>query len=353
MRRWTLQIGAVLLLTFAAGGCNEQCTAPRLTQESFGSLTSGWLAADPHCGTIGSVVVGAGGVIGRDSGYSGDIWREEVSGTTADLNGVWGSGESDIYAVGAQGTIVHQSMGTLDQYCELDDANWQAEPSPTTQTLYAVAGWGSTDVYAVGAGGTVLHSTGDGTWTMMSVPTSADLFAVWDDGTDVWAVGAGGVILRKPSTGGWTTVASGTNANLRSVWGSSSADVYAVGDGGTVLHGDGSEFSAVGDADVTAQMNLVSVSGDPTEGDVVVAGKMAGDPSSCVVQCMTADGSACESPGISAVGTCAGLSWMGVEGFDPSKGQIVYDWVDAAGWFDGTTGKTVTIDVPSNEACEM
>jgi hypothetical protein len=38
---------------------------------------------------------------------------------------------------------------------------------------------------------------------------------------------------------------SGTNVTLRDVWGSSSSDVFAVGDNGTILHFDGSRWSAM------------------------------------------------------------------------------------------------------------
>jgi hypothetical protein len=40
-------------------------------------------------------------------------------------------------------------------------------------------------------------------------------------------------------------MASGTTSNLYAVWGTASTDVYAVGWDGTILHYDGSQWSAM------------------------------------------------------------------------------------------------------------
>ena len=41
----------------------------------------------------------------------------------------------------------------------------------------------------------------------------------------------------------WTVMASGTDVTLRDVWGTSSTNVFAVGDDATILHYDGSEWT--------------------------------------------------------------------------------------------------------------
>jgi hypothetical protein len=44
----------------------------------------------------------------------------------------------------------------------------------------------------------------------------------------------------------WVEQISGTTQNLRDVWGSSASDVFAVGEGGTILHHDGNKWSIQG-----------------------------------------------------------------------------------------------------------
>lgn len=85
-----------------------------------------------------------------------------------------------------------------------------------------------------------------GTWCVEATPAGAvTLHDVWAaDANNVFAVGDGGTILRR-SGGEWLAMPSGTTASLRDVHGTSASDVWAVGQGGTVLHYNGSAWSAV------------------------------------------------------------------------------------------------------------
>jgi cysteine-rich repeat protein len=81
-----------------------------------------------------------------------------------------------------------------------------------------------------------------------SSPTTQSLRDVWAiDNGDMFAVGDGGTILHFNGLG-WSAMASNTAANLDAVWGSSGSDVYAVGAGGVVMHYDGSAwaFTSIG-----------------------------------------------------------------------------------------------------------
>jgi hypothetical protein len=72
------------------------------------------------------------------------------------------------------------------------------------------------------------------------------LHGVWAiDENDVFAVGDGGTILRRVNGTDWFAMASGTTSNLRSVWGSGSSDVWAGGVLGTLLHYDGTSWSQI------------------------------------------------------------------------------------------------------------
>jgi hypothetical protein len=158
------------------------------------------------------------------------------------LNGVWTAGGADAYAVGQAGTILR-----------LNSDEWSVMASPSGRDLNGV--WGSVDpatgtaaVFAVGAGGTVLsHDTGvSEDWTLEHSGGS-DLTGVWGASpTDVYAVGRAGTILHYNGTN-WSAMDSGTGMDLYAVWGSSAADadspvVYAAGERGTILVYAGSSW---------------------------------------------------------------------------------------------------------------
>jgi len=77
-----------------------------------------------------------------------------------------------------------------------------------------------------------------------SVPQGNSLLKVWGkDAANVWAVGNGGTIL-KWNGSAWSSQSSGTTQFLNSVWGSDASNVWAVGNGGTVLKWNGSAWSS-------------------------------------------------------------------------------------------------------------
>jgi hypothetical protein len=152
-------------------------------------------------------------------------WRKQTSGTTQNLNGLWGSSASDLYAVGAGGAILH-SRG---------DGQWSAQSSGTTMTLSAVWGSSAQDLYVVGAQ-TVLRSTGDGQWHSETAPGNA-YEAVWGSGAgDVYIAGILGIAH---STGDGSWVAQSPSQLARGYFGlggRSASDVWAVGgDGQTTV----------------------------------------------------------------------------------------------------------------------
>ena len=112
---------------------------------------------------------------------------------------------------------------------------------------------------------------------LTSLPVSADaatsgttnwLNGVWGSSpSDVFAVGERGTILHYDGSA-WSAMASGTSNRLNGVWGSSSSDVFAVGEPGTILHYDGSAWSAMTSG---ATRSLRGVWGSSSS-DVFVAG---------------------------------------------------------------------------------
>jgi hypothetical protein len=79
----------------------------------------------------------------------------------------------------------------------------------------------------------------DATWSPMSSGTTRNLSGVWgSSGSNVFAVGDGGTILHYDGRT-WSAMSSGTTESLFGVWGTSATDVFAVGATGTILHYDG------------------------------------------------------------------------------------------------------------------
>jgi hypothetical protein len=61
--------------------------------------------------------------------YDGTSWSPVASGITADLNAVWGSSSTNIFAAGQSGTIIHY-----------DGSSWSVMASGTTADIYGI--WG-------------------------------------------------------------------------------------------------------------------------------------------------------------------------------------------------------------------
>jgi len=149
------------------------------------------------------------------------------------LRDIWGSSDHDIFAAGDGGTILHY-----------DGSTWSQMSSGTENDLRCLWGNSSTDVYAAGAEGAVLHYDGS-TWTNLSTEPAWDLRGIWASSrSDIYCVGGDlnygygeGFILHYDGSS-WRPEMS-LDGMLWNVWGSSSTDIFAVGDYGKVLHYDG------------------------------------------------------------------------------------------------------------------
>jgi hypothetical protein len=121
------------------------------------------------------------------------------------LNGVWGTSEKSVYAVGGHGTIFHYDGESLTQM-----------ESGTDKTLHAIWGASENTIFAVGESGIVVHFDGE-TWKPMA------------NGVEAWE----------------------SFQHLYGIYGHSGEDIYAAGGGGTfyglrlpiILHFDGKEWS--------------------------------------------------------------------------------------------------------------
>jgi hypothetical protein len=103
-----------------------------------------------------------------------------------------------------------------------------------------------------------MDSCPSGQWCKETAPAAGVLLgAVWAASTgDVFAVGDGGTILRRTNNV-WTAMQSNSTANLRGVWAANSSDVWAVGAAGATLHYDGSSWTSRPIPGVTADLHAV------------------------------------------------------------------------------------------------
>ena len=171
-------------------------------------------------------------------------WTAMQIPTTGNLNGVWGSGPTDVYVVGDGGTILHYDGRKPTAY-----PWWDAMTSGTTKNLHGVWGSGKDDVFAVGTNGTVLHHDGK-QWNTMKAGTSYSLYTVWGNSDySVFATGQYGAVrhtFRNSSPILWQYQSSGAGTTLRSLWGSSPTNVISVGDNGAIVRFDGTTWKAMG-----------------------------------------------------------------------------------------------------------
>ncbi|MBN1342486.1 MAG: hypothetical protein JXQ73_07390 [Phycisphaerae bacterium] len=216
-------------------------------------------------------------------------WEPVDSGTSKDLNGVWGSGPADIFVVGDSALILHGDGVTwtpmdvpgiyypdlldihgnaandvyvagdkliynyrVGQILRYDGSTWSTRHSSSSQGYSEVWATGPDDIFAVwwAYSGTPPYGTstsgliywddggGGGYWTRPE-----PINGLWGTASDnVFAVGYYGVILRYDGST-WSTMTSGTTISLRDVWGTGPNDVFAVGYGGTILRYNGATWS--------------------------------------------------------------------------------------------------------------
>lgn len=173
------------------------------------------------------------------------------------LRGVWGSGPSNVWAVGDRGLILHW-----------DGINWSVASSGTVNDLHAVWGSGSSDIFAVGKSGTCLRWNG-AQWKSINPSTTENLNSAWGASAgDVWAAGTKGTLYHF-TNGTWSPGTVGTQ-NLNGVFGFAKNDIWAVGNSGTAFHYDGTTWSAK-NTGLSTTINLNGVWGSAS-GNVLAVG---------------------------------------------------------------------------------
>lgn len=164
--------------------------------------------------------------------YDGTGWSVATSPTIEDLNDVWGSAPGDVWAVGTQETILHW-----------DGTSWTVDRGPTIggSTYTTVFGRSAASVLVAGSGADLLaRDTSASAWTVLSHDASGNgpsLAGIWHASVDTVYAAAEFDGLFSWNGSAWTAVPNTPRQSLAAVWGSSARDVFAVGEGGLVLHG--------------------------------------------------------------------------------------------------------------------
>lgn len=225
---------------------------------SVGALLSVWGPSPDDVWAVGGQVedvraAGAGSAVRRRGG----TWAvDELPAGTPLLNWVHGEGDR-VWVVGNAGAALRRE----------GDA-WVATDSGVDVALWGVWANGPSDVWAVGGdafdleGDPVIVHWDGSAWTPATWPEldrrSSAFFKVWASGAaDVWVVGDGGVVLHFDGSA-WAQVPSGTNDDLISLWGTGDGEILAVGGRqlGVLARWDGAAWTA-GEVDRALGLNGV------------------------------------------------------------------------------------------------
>ncbi len=184
--------------------------------------------------------VGDTGTIVRTTN-SGQTWLPVRSGTSLRLNAV-AAEDAAAWAVGERGTIL-----------SWNGSAWTARTSGTAEELLAVDFATPSLGWAGGRNRTLLRTADGGrTWSSISttLPASAEIrglsFTSADVGFAATWDGAEGALWRTADGGGtWAKIDGEAGTALDSVTASGTAEAWACGSGGLLLHADGSTVSTM------------------------------------------------------------------------------------------------------------
>ena len=183
--------------------------------------------------------------------YDGYSWTDMSNRVTnSGLLHIWGTSEANIIAVGDDGAIIRWNGST-----------WNLEESNTDFTLYRIWGSGPNDIYAVGPGpfyfmdsGHIVHYNGS-TWQPEDVGTIPGLYGVWGAGpNDVYACGWEPIseipyfedVFLYYDGASWSEIdLPGMFFGCQGIAGRSAADVYLIGNEGTILRYGGVDFEDI------------------------------------------------------------------------------------------------------------
>lgn len=222
----------------AVGGRNDQAIVLQWTgaawqvQDPIAGARVLWWCTVTDSGTAWAVGEG-GTILRRDSGQWQLVDTFGAVSDQATLYGVWAPSDSAVFVVG--GSLQNEQLPTA--IARHDGRAWT--PVDTTslpaQPLFKVWGTSETDVWAVGAAGTALHYDGTA-WTATQTNSEARLTAVWGTtSTDVYAVGGLGLgVVLHYDGNAWSNFANASE-ELAGVWTAPGQPLYVGGNRGLLI----------------------------------------------------------------------------------------------------------------------
>ena len=257
--------------TWSHGLCDEiVCSAAGWCRVLGGSLAEDRHIRDLWANPTGELLaVGATSSDGRMLRFDGSEWKIEAQGAH-DLRGVVELGSSR-FAVTVGGKILKTASGA---FTEVDSTSyaWTAVHAVSSADIWTAGQAGS----GSGARAAVRHFDGS-TWTTTTLGGTFDIGWYLTGITaaasnKVWAVGAsvgngsitdtpGGLVAAYDGVS-WTVDRTLPSAQyLRAVWAQSATSVWAVGDAGTILYFNGTDWTQQASG-VTQQLLAVAGAGD-------------------------------------------------------------------------------------------
>lgn len=293
-------------------------------------------------------------------------WHVVLQELESSLLCVWGTSPTDVFTVG--GSLGNGNPATMLHY---DGTAWKDLAPGSNETLWWTHGTSDKDVWAVGTNGHIVHWDGSafGDHSVMTTATLYGVFAAAPD--DVWVVGGtpeGGTKMPNDVLLHWdgtsftpSPLPMTLGRTFFKVWGTSSSNLYVVGEFGTIWHRVGTTWTLEGATPKpVATGNLTTVFGCSASQVYAVGGQdvlLSTDGKTWSRQNVTV-----ENGGVNGV-SCAGASGAFIDGFGGYKqrlvaGQWVDDtsqppnndfhgaWADPSGGFWAAGGDFVSVPTP-------
>jgi hypothetical protein len=282
-----------------------------------------------------------------------------------DLDGavlsVWGASPTEVFVAG--GPLGNTGPSALAR--RWDGCRWTDLAPGGPETFWWVSGSSASDVWFVGEKGRITHHDGTSTRTVES-GVAATLWGVIAFGPDdAWAVGgtpdAGAskpndIVLRWDGTSWEPEALPGEprGASLFKVWGTSSDDLYVVGELGTIWHRQAGTWTFEGGDPPLAQGRLFTVHGCAADDVYAVGGQSvlhrdaAGWSEVAIALGNQVNGVSCGPPGSAIVVGFGGLkqrlvdgSWVDEFSIEPYS-DLHAAWADGQGVFWAVGGDFLT-----------
>ena len=291
-----------------------------------------------------------------DAGSKG--WSVSVEHLDGALLSAWGTSPTNVYAVG--GPRGNAGLKTLVMH--FDGTAWSRIGVAGTETFWWLHGTSATDMWMVGENGRIAHF--DGT-KLTDVPsgTTATIFGVWAASkSDAWAVGGSpGLGAAAPQDvllhfdgQAWTPspLPQTFGRTYFKVWGTSSENLYVVGEAGTIWHRVGATWKLESDPPL-AHGTLLTVTGCSATEVYAVGGRDVlrsdGTTWTAVNVALTNDinGVSCNAPGDVVIVGSGGAKQRLVDGkWQDDFGTKPFSdlhgaWADGAGTFWAVGGNFV------------